>query len=180
MFIRTKSRKNKAGKIKTYAYLVENKYRKRGKYPRQKAKKYLGRVFTFKKSKDDSLDFSSSFIDKESFKTLVRSLIGQELKNYGFRREGDIWENEDITVDLKNGVVLDSKTKKDVCIALNNGFLTQYTIKKVIEFKPPEGLEREIGKALGHTIVSAGIPVDHELFIALFRKVMTNLDRQQQ
>jgi len=33
------TRKNKAGKEKSYAYLVQNKYRKRHKTPKQKAKK---------------------------------------------------------------------------------------------------------------------------------------------
>ena len=175
MFIRVKKRKNKAGEVKSYAYVVENKYRKRRKYPRQRAKKYLGKVYDFKKKKAVFEMFTPEWVIDNEYQTIIKALIIQELKQLGFVKKEGFWENEPVIVDLANRKVWHKEGKNEVCVALNDGFLTRYTLKRVLDFKPPEGLQREIGKALGDAIVSAGIQIDQGLFISLFRKVFASL-----
>jgi len=177
MFIRTKTRKNKAGKRKTYAYLVINKYRKTRKTPKQKVSKYLGRVYAFKRAKEQPQPLTSEYIIQNDYKTILKALISSELKARGFVKKGEGLEKEAIRVDLSARKIFDKGKQNNVCITLNDGFLTEYTLRQALDFRPPEGAaEREIGKALGDAIVSAGIPVDQGLFITLFRKIMASLD----
>ena len=101
-FVRTKKIKNKE-----YAYIVENKYRKRGNPVKQKTKKYLGRVYRFERKNDfDFFEFYSisdniSYLDQSSKKKLMLDLIKFELVNHGFKEEDGKFVNGDCVVDGK-------------------------------------------------------------------------------
>jgi len=173
MFIRIKKRKNKAGKVKAYAYLVSNKYRKMRKTPKQKVKAYLGRVYYFKETKK----LTKALNLEKNFREIVQQMMARELEKRGFKQEGQMYQRESICVDLEKGEVYDVEKKTKVCIAINDGLMTNHTLQQIIEFKPPEGLEKDIGRALGNAMVSTGVPVDHETFIALFRKIIGSIGR---
>ena len=175
MFIRVKKRKNKAGEVKAYAYVVESTYKKRKKSPRQKAKKYLGRVYYFKHKKAVFEGFTPEWVIDNEYQTIIKTLIVRELKQLCFVEKDGVWENKLVVVDIAARRVWHKDGKNEVCIALNEGFLTKYTLRRVLDFKPPEALERQIGKALGDAIVSAGVQIDQRLFISLFRKIIDSL-----
>lgn len=173
MFLRSKKRKNLSGKTYEYGYLVANKYRKRGKSPKQKVKKYLGRVFRFEKEINNEIEAIE--ILKTTFKQNIVLLIKNELKNYGFKEKEGFWTKENSTVNIEQTLCIDQQGK-NICIAINEGFLHNATLKELIDFKPKEGLEREIGKQLGNALVSAGIKPKEAVFIELFRQVMRQLN----
>jgi hypothetical protein len=86
MFVRIKKiKKNK------YAYLVNNKWTKKG--TRQKVSKYFGRVYEPEKIKFksyyDFIDNDDELINKLSTKELVQSLIGWVLHSHGFSNKSE-------------------------------------------------------------------------------------------
>lgn len=169
MFIRVKRRTNPSGKTYEYGYLVANKYRKRRKIPKQKVKRYLGRVYRFEKIADQEI--GSIDAEKTPFVQNIRVLIQNELKNHGFQEKEGFWEREPCIVNIEQGLCMDQQGK-NICIAINDGFLHTTTITNVIAFKPKEGLEKEIGKQLANALISAGIRPKEAVFISLFRQVM--------
>ena len=180
MFIRVKKRKNKDGTTRSYAYLVHSRYYKRRKTPRQKAKKYLGRVVRFKQQDIPTTPITSEQLERWSTERICQQLLHNELLKQGFIWQKQALKQGSVIIDLEEKQVYDEKTHKNVCVAVNEGFVTNYTLRQLLAFKPPEGRERDIGKSLGHAIVAAGLPIDHDVFISLFRKVIASLDDRQQ
>lgn len=163
MFIRTKKIKKKE-----YAYLVSNRWTKKG--ARQKILKYLGRAYSFKR-RERQFDFD----EKKDYGEIVYDLIRWELlkndfkseknkKNILFKKIG----NKKIKVDLNKRNVF-----QDMAVLKNNeGFLCNYTIKKIFnfdlkEYKTKEEKMFEFAKAF----VDSGIKVPKEVFISLFTKL---------
>ncbi len=169
MFLRIKKRTNHSGKTYEYAYCVENKYRKRRKMPKQKVKQYLGRVYRFEKKINNEIETLENL--KNNFKQNSVLLIVNELKNYAFEQKEGVWTKENCCVNVEQALCMDQEGK-DICIAINDGFLHKTTINSLIAFKPKEGLERDIGKQLGNALISAGIRPKEAVFIELFRQVM--------
>jgi len=170
MFFRIKNIKNKNGKIYPYAYLVDNKWYKRGnknrgKGPRQKVVKYLGRVFLF--SKENDVDFLS-FLDvpnyeniiKKNNKKIIKKLIEWEFHRY------DV-DNKEFLVNFDEKTV--NKNNKEISIKLNEGLLNSYTLKKLLGFKY-KGDEREDGYRLAKLFVDTGLDVPKEVFVGIFNK----------
>lgn len=174
MFIRVKKRINLSGKSYEYAYWVSNKYRKRRKMPKQKVKLYLGRVYRFEKQENNEIESIEE--QKKSLRENMLLLLENELKNYGFHKKEGIWQKEPCLVNVEQGICMDLQGK-NICIALNDGFLHATTITTLTAFKPREGLEKEIGKQLGQALVAAGIRPKEAVFIGLFRQVMRQLHR---
>lgn len=172
MFLRIKKRINPSGKTYEYAYWVANKYRKRRKMPKQKVKKYLGRVYKFKKALNQEIEVIET--EKTTFRQNILLLIKNELKNYEFEEKEGFWQKENCQINVEQGLCIDEKGK-NICIAINEGFLHATTITALIDFKPKEDLEREIGKQLGNTLISAGIRPKEAVFIELFRQVMKQI-----
>lgn len=151
-----------------YAYLVANKWKKRGdkKGARQKVRRYLGRVldfraesgigfFEFVKAED-----SQKYMENNDYGQILKDLIGWEFskRNIG----------EDILVYYNKGKV--QKNGKDVCVRMNNGVLCGFTLKRLFEFDG-SGSEPEVGRRLARAFVEAGIDVPQDVFVALFEKV---------
>lgn len=173
MFLRIKKRTNSSGKTYEYAYWVANKYYKRRKVPRQKVKKYLGRVYRFEKEANNEIESIDE--RKTTFYEAIMLLLENELKNYGFEEKEGVWQRENCLVNIGQELCLDQEGK-NICVAINDGLLHTATINMLIAFKPKEGLERNIGKQLGNALISAGIKPKEAVFIGLFRQVMGQIN----
>jgi hypothetical protein len=177
MFIRTKTRKNKSGKTYIYAYLVSNKYRKKG--PKQKVKKYLGRVHVLEKLKNEqfSTHFTNINTNKKPLENAILELLKLELVNHGFKQQENLtYKREDITVDLDKCKVFDS-TGNSIYLALNDGYMGNKTLLEVLEYKPPLGLDKEIGKDLAKKLISSGIMLDSNTFLSTFSILKQSLKK---
>ncbi len=177
MFIRCKKRTNPSGKTYEYAYWVANKYQKRRKMPKQKVKQYLGRVYRFEKVDNKEIETING--EENSLKENIVLLVENELQNYGFKEKEGVWQREQCIINIKQGICVDQEGK-EVCIAINEGVLHRSTLGTIIAFKPKESLEREVGKQLGHALISAGIKPKETVFISLFRQIMQQLNNDQQ
>ena len=168
MFIRIKNIKNKNGKVYPYAYLVDNKWYKRGtksksKGSRQIVKAYLGRVYSFSKAKD--VDFFEHFkIDdvneyiKNDKEKIMKNLVEWEFFRHNIGKE-------EFFVDFSNKKVI--KGKKEVSLKLNEGLLNSYTLGRLLKFRF-RGEEREDGFRLAKAFVEAGLEVPKEVFVGMF------------
>ena len=158
-FIRIKKIDNKE-----YAYLVENKWYKRkvkgkGRGPRQKVSKYLGRVHTFDKVND--VDFSSfkkisdlgEYLKKNNKHSVFRDLVEWEL----FRHNID---NKEFFIDFDNKKIM--KDNKEVSLRINEGFLNSFTLNRVF------GLRAGNSYHLAKCFVEAGIEIPKEVFVGVF------------
>lgn len=182
VFIRTKRIKKKSGNVYTYAYLVENKWKKRAKgkkKSRQKVKAYLGRVH--KLEKETELDFLEllsindveKYVDSKDKKDIIIDLVKYELLKHGFDEVGSLVSNGDIFFDLDKiefSVLEDDKHKKGIVLELNEGFLCKETLRSLTNFYA-EGTEEEIGYKYAKAFVESGIAVPKEVFVGLFGKL---------
>jgi len=170
-FIRTKKIKGAE-----YAYIVENKWRKRRKNKvRQITNKYLGRVYRF--DRDSVIDFFefykiediNKYLDEKSRYDVLLDLIKLELSNHGFEEKDGLMQKEGCYFDSNEKKVYNKKTKK-IAIAINEGFLTNYAIKKILRFEAFD--EEEDGYLLAKLFVEAGLNIPKDIFVGYFRKVM--------
>jgi len=153
-----------------YAYLVESNWTKKG--PRQKTKKYLGKVYSPRREKD--LTFFEYFddykIDFRNQKELIQDTIKLELVNYGFtQKESGVWERDGYFIDVKNLKFFNSKGK-NVAIELNDGALCKPLIDKIVKLKIDplkEDYEKE-GYGLAKLLVESGLKVDSQIFIKIY------------
>lgn len=169
MFIRVKKIK-KDGKSYPYAYLVDNKWykrgsKKRGKGSRQKVVKYLGRVYSFEKVSDDGFfeyikikeEDTENYIRKTSKNKIIKDLVRWELGRHEADKE----------FFLKNNKIM--REEKEVSLKINEGLLCTYTLSRLLNFKFL-GDERKDGFSLAKYFVEAGIEVPKEIFIGIFGK----------
>lgn len=182
VFIRTKKIKKKSGNVYTYAYLVENKWKKRavGKQKsRQKVKAYLGRVYNLEKKSEleftefRSIDNVEKYLKDTDKKDIIIDLVKFELLRHGFDEVGNFVSNGDIFLDLSKkefSIVEDYKNKGGIVLKLNEGFMCRETVKGLINFYV-EGTEEEIGYKYAKAFIEAGINVPKEIFVGLFGKL---------
>ena len=165
MFLRIKKVKGKE-----YCYLVENKW-KDGK-ALQTVKKYFGRVVRADSGTVDFFDFYSIknvdlFLKKKDKKEILRDVVVWELSAAGFSRCENGLE--------KNGIGWDDKMmelcygNKHVVLRLNDGFLCDYTLHKILAFRRSGNIEKG-SVALARAFVDAGLRVPKEVFIGFFGK----------
>jgi hypothetical protein len=107
-FIRVKSREDSEGNRSDYAYLVENRWHKQKKQPKQRVRSYLGRVYRYIKKPVDFFDYYK-IEDREqylnqTFKTILKDLLQWELYQHCLKN---------VDVDLENAT-LERKGKKAV------------------------------------------------------------------
>lgn len=160
MFIRIKSRKS--GK---YAYLVKNKWLKAKKYPKQKVIKYLGKVITIKKQSKLTLDITTT-----PFKESILGLLKTELINHSFKETNDEFIRDFIKINLQNKTI--TENSKLVSIELNEGFLNNYTLTELLNFKfNPKHPPLTQGHNLANLLISAGIRLSPSKFLKLFKKI---------
>ncbi len=149
---------------KEYAYLVENKWYKRGfkgkgKGPRQKVGKYLGKVYHFNKEQD--IDFFSfkkienleRYLKNNAREKIIRELVEWEL----FRHNID---KNRFTIDLSNKKIMAGN--KEISLKMNEGFLNSFTLARLFNMRLNEGYY------LAKCFVEAGIEIPKEVFVGLF------------
>ncbi len=176
----------KKGKGNRYAYLVENRWKKRTpkgskKGARQKVKAYLGKVHDFSRVGDK--DFMSHFsvkdvqahFDEYGVGKVIKDLLRLELINHGFSENGDFYANGELAVYVgdKDFFIRNLTEEKDrkLVLAMNEGFLCKETFDKLMRFKP-RGDEKEIGLELGNALLEAGLKVPQEVFVEMFERVV--------
>ena len=172
MFIRIKKIKNNH-----YAYLVENKWRKRRKNKvKQKTLKYLGKIYKVGKESAPR-NINSEEFKNTSIKKLIIELIRNELNSHNFKEiKNNIFELDNSLVDLEKKEVINKNSKKQICLELNNNFLCSYTLRKLLNFKPKKNLTKiQIGKQLANTFESAGISISKEVFVYIAQKIIKEI-----
>jgi hypothetical protein len=150
---------------KEYAYLVENKWYKRkvkgkGKGPRQKVSKYLGRVYSFNKT--ENIDFFSfkkinnleEYLKNNKGK-IIKDLVEWELFRHCINKE-------EFTIDVSNKKIL--KNNKMVSLRMNEGFLNSFTLGRLF------GLRSGNSYYLAKCFVEAGVEIPKEVFVGIFGK----------
>jgi len=160
-FIRTKKI---AGK--DYAYLVENKWYKRGfkgkgRGSRQRVSKYLGRVYSFNKVNDNDFLTFKSINDLEQYlknnsnnkNQIFRDLVEWELFRHGINKE-------EFTIDFSNKKIM--KGNKEVSLRMNEGFLNSFTLGRLFNLKSGDSYY------LAKCFVEAGIEIPKEVFVGVF------------
>ena len=149
-------------KGKEYAYIVENKWKK-GR-SRQKVKGYMGRVYRFNLvnnvefSQFKNIEDVQEYVKNNDKKKIINDMVEWELFKFGIK---------------ENFLVNDAKVQKgnkNVDFFINDGFMCNYTLKNIIEFKS-EGDEQSDGYRLARAFVEAGIKVPQEVFVGVFSKL---------
>jgi hypothetical protein len=163
MFIRIKKLKGKE-----YAYLVDNTWTKKGS--RQKTKKYLGRCIVLEKKENilfkDYFKLNiEHFIYNTNFKKILSMLFELELIKHGFDKN---LVYEDLKGNSKT-LLIKSKLGNNVVLKINEGFLCTYNLKKVLNFKFKN--EESDAYLFAESFLIAGIDVDQEIFVEIFRKL---------
>jgi len=145
---------------KSYAYLVENTW-KRGKV-RQKVKKYLGPVVKLEQQNDTSFaewknEELPTYVAQTSVKRIMQDLLAWTLSRH---------EHND-TLHISDGSV--KRRGRDIVLHLHDGYWHKQAMNKLLYFKPTP--EDRPGELLAEAFANAGIPVEKELFILLYRKL---------
>ena len=174
MFIRAKKIKKHL-----YAYAVKNKWTKKGS--RQKIVGYLGRVHKFEPVKDINFELflkkdMDQYFEKTKPKKIIKDYIGFELHKHGFEKassEKASWIKGDFQVDLNKLSI--KKGASDTVIHMNNDFFCNLTLKKLINFRSKSDQE-ECGRELAKAFITAGISVQSEVFVEVFRKIFREGD----
>ena len=173
---------------KEYAYVVSNAWHKRKKDARQKVKGYLGRVFKAEKipgflfthflvkaGKIKEETELQDYLAKNSKGKVVKDLLLFELQSHGFSsltpwlyaKEGLHFNLDDFGLFHKEG----NKVNENIVIEMNEGFLCEKTLKKLVNFKVSgrnvDNLSYEFTKAC----VESGLKIPEEVFIGLFGKI---------
>ena len=149
---------------KEYAYLVENKWYKRGfkskgKGSRQRVSRYLGKVYSFDKANEQGflqykdINEAQQYLVDNNSEEIIKDLIRWELHRHNI----DINE---FNINFSNKKVM--KRKKEVSLRINEGFLNSYTLRRLFN------LREENSFYLAKCFVEAGIDVPKEIFAGLF------------
>ena len=146
-----------------YAYLVEIISTDKG--PRQKVKQYLGRVHDFEKNKEIS-EINQGNTNKE----ILLNLIIPELKARGFKGKKDTFAYKKLIFDHKNISLLKSKTKKEAIIKLNDGYLSTFTLQRILNFQKTNNLNKD-AHTLAKYFLEAGLQINQELFVKYYQKL---------
>jgi len=158
-FIRVKKiRKN--GKEYEYAYLVANTWKKRKQESRQKVSKYLGKVIRLDKVKDDPI-----VLGELSRSDTVKMLVRHELLLRGFSEKERVLEKEGIIFDTTR-ISFNPK----IIIEMNEGFLSEFTLKQLLAFRRKQEDDREDAIRLANLFLEAGLKIPNEAFVRYFEK----------
>ena len=165
-FIRTKKIKGAE-----YAYIVENKWKKRGKKVKQKTKKYLGRVYRFDKKDIGFFEFHSvsdelKYIKDKTREDIIIDLVKWELVKHGFKQDKGVLVNGDCIFRLNDKKIMNSKGNK-IALGFNQGYLSSYAITNLLHFQAE--VEEE-GYDLAKLFVEAGIDIPKQVFVGVFSK----------
>ncbi len=159
-FIRVKKIR-KSGKVYEYAYLVENRWKKRKRASRQKVTMYLGKVIRLEKVKEEEIVMPESLAKEEMIKSLAR----HELLLRGFQENRGLLEREGMVF---NQTKLNFNQR--AVIEMNEGFLSEFTLKRVLAFRRKHEDDREDGIKLAQLFLEAGLKIPKDAFVRYFEK----------
>lgn len=161
-FIRIKQRTDKKGRSSAYAYLVENKWLKSKRQPKQRVKEYLGRVCRPRKEPLGFSEFKGihdvAEYSQMPYQDMIRDLIQWELHQHGV---------SDVQLNLERLEV--RKNDRRVAVAMNDGFLCDHTLRGLLSVATRRE-EETPGYLLAKALVDAGLDVPKELFVKLYEK----------
>ena len=156
-------------KGREYAYVVENKWLRKGS--RQKVKDYIGKAYRFNLVNNINfleylkIEDIREYIENNNKNKIINDLIEWEFSKFGISKE-------EFSIDLNNMKI--QKNKKDVALLINDGFMCSLTLKNLLEFKP-EGDEEIDGYRFARAFVEAGIKVPQNVFVGLFGKLFKQM-----
>ena len=146
---------------KNYAYLVETQKTIRG--PRQKVKKYLGRVYDFEKNGFNN----GPNINQKSKKKFLQELIIEELISFGFKNKNRL-SNKKIMFCPNNFTITKVKNNKEAVIRSNDGYIASFTLQRLLNFKRTDNLDQDANN-LAKNFLEAGINISEENFIKFYQ-----------
>jgi len=166
MFIRTKLIKGQS-----YAYLVENTWVQ--SRARQKVAKYLGKVIRIEPKKE--LDFhevakvGNEYYEKD-LKDIFLDIIKWEAMRHGFEEsKPNVFVLDNLIINLNDKTVKKTVRKsKPAVISMGQGFLCDHTINALLNY---DGSRDYQGFLLAEALLAAGLNIDKDFFVDLFRKV---------
>jgi hypothetical protein len=162
-FIRVKTRKKSETERYEYAYLVENSWHKKMKQPKQAVKQYLGRVLRSDRRPIEFFDYikaaSKEEYLKKGFEAILTDLIRWECYQHNITTA---------QIDFENGRV--RQNGRMVVIAMNQGFLCDYTLRSLALAGAGKQPEDTPGYNLAKALVEAGIQTPKEVFVGLYEK----------
>ncbi len=141
-----------------YAYLVESVATANG--PRQKVKKYLGRVHVREKQSSTSCTSPA-----QTKKELLLALANQELANHGFVKKGGKYTDKRLSFSRSLRLV---RKNKETVLALNDGYLCSFTLRRILSFRPTDDITQD-AKTLAKHFLDAGIPISEEQFVQYYQ-----------
>ncbi len=168
-----------------YAYLVKSYWSKRKKTPKQKTVKYLGKVYKLKKTKNISLEKYikikniEDYYNKTPYKKIIQDLIKLELYNHNFKKiRKNILVLNNIVINFENKKIYDKLNNKQICIEINNNFLSTKTLRNIINLIIPPGLiDSQIYKHIANSFISAGINIPQDKFVILSQKILNKIKK---
>ncbi len=151
---------------------MSTRWDKRSKKVKQKVSKYLGRIRHLERLKNTTFDEYFSLDDKISYaKTahiheIVKDLVELDLYRHGFTRE-----NGRMMSDGRHSIDPDRLKDMKEVFAMNEGFLAKDTIRAILDYeKIFQKSEKRYAFDFAALFVNAGIDMDKELFIALYKR----------
>ncbi len=163
MFIRTKQIKKQ-----TYAYLVENTWKRTGS--RQEVTGYLGKYIKLTPNTTTQPALSQN----QTYENLMYELLKITLLDHGFRISSSSHfvlltrdSNKTISINLQRQHV--TCDDKPVVLSLNNGYLCEQTLTNLLRFSPSDNPE-ETAHDLAQALLTAGINISTENLLILFEK----------
>ncbi len=147
-----------------YAYLVESVNTSSG--PRQKVKQYLGRVFSLEQKNKGSFVVS----DSKNKKQLLQGLILSELEPRGFKAKDNLYCFDKVVFNPSSLTINKSSSNKSAVLALDNGYLCNFTLQRIIDFKKSKDFAKD-GHVLAKYFLEAGLPIKEEDFVKFYQMI---------
>lgn len=143
-----------------YAYLVESINTEKG--PRQKVKQYLGKIHHFLLP-----DFIPSQKNQNTKKEFLNALVKDHLKALNFLEKEEKIIKENINYSLDKCSIQNIKLQKDVVLALHPGFLSNFTLQRILEFKKTRDVRKD-GYTLANYFQEAGLQITEKEFVQFY------------
>ena len=163
MFIRTKKIKRQ-----TYAYLVENTWKRTGS--RQEVTSYLGKCIKLTPQQTTHPSLSPD----QTYESLIHELLKTTLLDHGFRSSSSSHfvlltrdSKDNISINLQRQQV--TCNNKPIILSLHNGHFCEHTLTNLFRFAPSDNPE-ETAHDLAQALLAAGINISTENLLILFEK----------
>ena len=147
----------------SYAYLVESVSTSSG--PRQKVKKYLGRVHILK-MKEERL----ATVQGKDRRTFFDSLLGSTLRCHGFQKEKRMYVSSECTISPSSGIIAKKGKNKEIVLSLNGGYLCQFTLQRILQFTKTKNVDND-APLLAKYFLEAGLTITPEEFVKFYELI---------